>query len=401
MANITLGPGRQDFVFERNGESNTITDFRSAYFTATLTEAQEAPPNADIPGIDGTGRGVLNFAHSRFAFTLYINGINLLGGPGLDDMTDMHIHDGPPGVAGPIIFPFRNDAETAIDAANGAVTGGWDNVEATAPGMTAANVADLLAGGTYFNIHTNRDMAGFIRGQILPQGTGLDRIDLSEMNIGSFATLQQIVGQAAGNAVIRTFLDGEDSTLRLEGVRRAGLDPSHFEFAGSSEDTMNGTADADDLFGAGANDVLNGLAGNDRVFGEDNSDALFGGVGLDMLTGGGGLDVMVGAAGGDRFIFTGLGNSGNRATGVDRITDFTSAQDHIVLTAIDANTQAVGNQAFTFIGGASFSAAGQVRITEFAGGNTFVWLNTTGNDGVEMVFKLDGDVPLAQTDFLL
>ena len=70
MANVTLGAGRQDFVFERNGDTDTIRDFRSLYFEAALDEAQEVPPNSDIAGIDGTGTGALNFDRTRFEFTL-------------------------------------------------------------------------------------------------------------------------------------------------------------------------------------------------------------------------------------------------------------------------------------------------------------------------------------------
>ena len=65
--------------FERDGQSDRITDFRSVYFEATLDEAQEVPPNTDLAGIDGTGTGVLNFARDGFEFSLDINGIDLDG----------------------------------------------------------------------------------------------------------------------------------------------------------------------------------------------------------------------------------------------------------------------------------------------------------------------------------
>ena len=76
-----LAPAVRTFRFERNGQSDTITDFRSIYFESTLDEAQEVPPNADSAGIDGTGAGVLNFARTDFDFSLDINGIDLTGGP--------------------------------------------------------------------------------------------------------------------------------------------------------------------------------------------------------------------------------------------------------------------------------------------------------------------------------
>jgi Ca2+-binding RTX toxin-like protein len=400
MAIITLGAGRQNFVFERDGTSDTITDFRSLYFESTLDESQEVPPNADIAGIDGTGTGTLNFTRSRFEFSIDINGINLAGGAAPDDMTDMHIHGAPVGASGPIVFSFRNDAETVVDPVTGTVTGGWDSAEAVAEDLTLANLTELLAGNTYFNIHTNRDTAGFIRGQILADGPGNDRIDLREMNIGSIETLLDFAGQAAGNAVLRTFFDGDASVLRLEGVRKAALDANHFIFAASAAETIDGTVNADDLFGAGGNDGLLGRGGNDRLFGETGGDAQFGAAGLDQLFGGRGLDILSGGAGGDRFVFNRLGDSGNTAAAVDRIVDFVANQDHIVLSTLDAAAGTAGNQAFTFIGGAAFSAEGQVQVTQ-SGGNTFVSLNTTGTSGAEMMFRLDGLIAATGADFVL
>ena len=86
-----------------------------------------------------------------------------------DDMTDMHIHGAPEGETGDVIFDFsQDDDETEIDADAGTVTGSWDVDEADgAATLTDEDVAALLAEETYFNVHTNRDSSGFIRGQIL------------------------------------------------------------------------------------------------------------------------------------------------------------------------------------------------------------------------------------------
>ena len=260
MAKVTLGEGRQDFLFERNGDTDTVGDFRSLYFKASLDEAQEVPPNTNIAGIDGTGTGTLNFDQTRFEFTLQIDGIDLAGGPAPDDMTDAHIHGAEVGATGPVIFDFRNDAETDIDAPAGKITGGWDVNEDDALDMTPGSLDDLLAGDTYFNIHTNRDTAGFIRGQIVRDGGAGDRIDLTELNIGSFATLKAITSNQSGDAVIRTFFNGEESSLRLDGVSKSELRASHFVFAESAADTIDGTSGRDDLFGAGARDTLTGGA---------------------------------------------------------------------------------------------------------------------------------------------
>jgi Ca2+-binding RTX toxin-like protein len=391
MADITLGAGRQTHTFERNGEDDQITDFRFLYFTSTLDETQEVPPNVDIPAISGTGGGILNFARSEFNFTLDINGIDLSGGPAPDDMFDMHIHGAPVGAAGDVIFDFRNDAETVVNVAAGTVGGSWDTNEAVAQDMTPEDVAALLAEDTYFNIHTNRDTAGWIRGQILRDGTALDLIDLRELNIGSIETLRAITLRSGGDSVIATFFDDEATTLRLDGVSKAALQSNFFIFAGNVAEFIGGSAGRDDLFGAGGNDSISGRLGNDRLFGEVGNDRLLGGLGLDVLNG---------AAGADRFEFRSQNESGKLIATADRITDFAAGVDDIVLSAIDAATGTAGNQAFSFVGAAPFSAEGQVRVTH-VGGDTVVGLNTTGPFGADMVIKLEGVVAMEGDDFLL
>jgi Ca2+-binding RTX toxin-like protein len=384
MANITLGAGAQAFRLQRNGQSDTIIDFRSSYFVSTLNEAQEVPPNANIAGIDGTGTGVLNFARTEFNFLLDINGINLNGGPALDDMTDMHIHGADVGVAGPIIFDFRNDAETVVNAAAGTVTGSWDTVEAVAQDMTAPDIAALLAGDTYFNIHTNRDTTGFIRGQILRNGTEGDLIDLTALNIGSFAALQAITGEAAGDAVITTFFNGVASTVTLDGVARAALLPGHFVFAGNAAQAIIGTANRDDLFGAGGNDTMNAGGGADRLFGEAGNDALAGGFGGDTLIGGLGADLLNGGLGADSM----SGGVGNDVYHVDNAGDRViegafAGIDTIVSTvslALGANVERL-----TLIGASAINGSGNALNNTLRG-------NATSN---VLVGGLGADVLLA------
>jgi hypothetical protein len=68
------------------------------------------------------------------------------------DATVMHIHHGLPGVNGAVLFDL-GDPRSPVQAK-------WS-------GMSPADVADLLAGNLYVNIHTGGRPAGEIRGQIL------------------------------------------------------------------------------------------------------------------------------------------------------------------------------------------------------------------------------------------
>ena len=83
-----------------------------------------------------------------------------------------------------------------------------------------------------------------------------------------------------------------------------------------------------------------------------------------MLWGSVGVDVLIGGAGIDRFYFTDVNDSGARGNGADEIVDFSAVEgDKIDVSAIDADLNTAGNQAFTFIGNNNnFFAAGQVRF---------------------------------------
>ncbi|GJE62291.1 family 16 glycosylhydrolase [Methylobacterium trifolii] len=131
-----------------------------------------------------------------------------------------------------------------------------------------------------------------------------------------------------------------------------------------------GNAESNQLFGNASANVLSGLAGNDYLYGQDGDDRLMGGLGNDKLYGGGGNDRLIGGAGTDRlqgddgadtFIFQSTSDSLPYAP--DTIIGFSGAAgDRIDLEAIDANSLLAGDQAFTWIGSAPFSGAGQLRF---------------------------------------
>ncbi|NJR74611.1 MAG: calcium-binding protein [Scytonema sp. CRU_2_7] len=96
---------------------------------------------------------------------------------------------------------------------------------------------------------------------------------------------------------------------------------------GGDGDILNGGADNDILNGDLGNDILNGDGGNDILNGGDGSDIFNGGDGNDTLTGGFNSDTLTGGAGADTFIF----NASNE--GIDSITDFSVADDTILVSA--------------------------------------------------------------------
>jgi Ca2+-binding RTX toxin-like protein len=165
----------------------------------------------------------------------------------------------------------------------------------------------------------------------------------------------------------------------------------------SRHDTLNGAGGNDSLNGFAGNDLLLGFGGNDTLSGLTGNDTLDGGAGNDLLISGAGRDVMTGGTGADVFRFTTLADSAV-GTNRDLITAFSQAEgDRIDLAAIDANTRLSGNQAFAFIGDASFGRiAGQLR---FAAG--VLQADVNGDARADMEIAIQGVSTLLAADFVL
>jgi uncharacterized repeat protein (TIGR01451 family) len=112
-------------------------------FVFDLRGSQGVPPVSG--GATGGCLGQLDQAASTLALTCVHNVANA---------TAMHIHRGAPAVNGPIVF----DPGSSTSPLN-----------ATWAGMTPTDVADLLAGNLYVDVHSTAFPAGEIRGQILPR----------------------------------------------------------------------------------------------------------------------------------------------------------------------------------------------------------------------------------------
>ncbi len=93
----------------------------------------------------------------------------------------------------------------------------------------------------------------------------------------------------------------------------------------SRDDTLNGSARAEELRGEGGNDTINGGDGNDQLRGGKGDDALNGDAGNDRLKGDGGHDLLTGGTGADRFVFDLQG-------GADAVTDFGNGADKLDFT---------------------------------------------------------------------
>ena len=152
---------------------------------------------------------------------------------------------------------------------------------------------------------------------------------------------------------------------------------------------LNGTGNTRDnqLVGQAGNNVLSGMDGFDILTGKGGDDRLIGGAGCDWLVGDGGADV---------FVYGSANDSRPGQDVRDFINGFQHGVDLIDLSSLDANGRMSGNQAFIFIGGDDFSAAGQLRFHTWGNYDYGILEADQDGDGVA-----DFQIFINGTDYML
>lgn len=113
--------------------------------SATLSGANEVPPNTS-PAV-GTSLGTFDDITGQLLLTTIGTGF-------VAPVTAAHIHQAPPGVAGPVIFPLTG------------APGGMTYVSVDNFSLTPAQGLTLTTGGYYVNVHSQAFPGGEIRGQL-------------------------------------------------------------------------------------------------------------------------------------------------------------------------------------------------------------------------------------------
>jgi Ca2+-binding RTX toxin-like protein len=116
---------------------------------------------------------------------------------------------------------------------------------------------------------------------------------------------------------------------------------------GAGNDRLTGNKLANTIQGDSGDDLIFGGSGDDLIFGGGGNDIIFGQDGDDTIFGQGGNDILSGGAGNDIFYYKGLLSGAVTSSalfGIDRISNFTSAQDKISLSkgTFGAITSAAG-----------------------------------------------------------
>jgi len=139
---------------------------------------------------------------------------------------------------------------------------------------------------------------------------------------------------------------------------------------------------SDQISGAVGDDKISGFAGNDTLVGEFGNDVIAGGDGDDTIIGGSDADRLTGGLGADVFVYEREFDSDEQ--GSDTITDFSQA---------DGDKISLRDLGF-------FDFATEVRITH-ASSQTLVEVDVMGGFNFPLFIRLDGNIALTESDFLL
>ncbi|MFM2060224.1 MAG: hypothetical protein RLY71_4609, partial [Pseudomonadota bacterium] len=327
------------------GAGNNVLDGAAGADTASYALASAAvtvtlalPGGAQATGGSGSDTliAIENLTGSNFADTLSGDaGANTLsGGLGADTMS---------GGDGNDTYAVDNVGDQVVEA-NAAAAGGVDLVNSTLAAYTlGSNVENGRIQAT-----TAANLTGNAQANTLYAGAGNNLIDGG----GGIDTVSYAF---AGSAV--------SITLASQGLVQVT--------GGSGSDTLVGI---ENMTGSNFDDLLGGDAA---------ANVLGGGTGIDQLHGGDGNDTLTGGAGTDIFVFDTLANS---STNADRITDFVSGVDFIVL---DLAVYSTLNSPIALDGGldpAQFHAGAGV-VGAVAGQAAGLYYNTSTGD---LYYDADG-----------
>jgi Ca2+-binding RTX toxin-like protein len=277
-----------------------------------------------------------------------------------------------------------NDTITVdqFDSAFGGNSDGFDDgfIDALVIDLSGAsddfsiNLSSAFQGGSFF-IGTTGVVAGFEGLQSYSGSQGVDVLYLSQ-TATPFDDGQIFVELNAGDDILYC------------GVAGVSVD------AGTGDDFVSGSSQADRINGGAGRDVLNGNAGLDDLFGGAGDDRLDGGAGADRLTGG---------AGNDRYTIDAIGDLVIETVGegVDSVFSsiswvMTANVEKLFLTGT-SNIDGFGNKLGNSISGNAGNnvlagGRGTDTLKGGLGADTFVYARGDGRDTITDFRSAHGDV---------
>jgi Ca2+-binding RTX toxin-like protein len=375
-----------DTTVEAGGEGNDVV---RAFINWTLGANIERLILDGAANINGTGNTQANIMVGNAGNNILDGGDGddnikggagddtLFGGDGADTLIGGDGIDTEDGQAGNDTLNGGNGDDIIYGGiGNDSLDGGADNDTlsggAGADQLTGGAGSDGLNGGDGNDI-----LDGGVGADVMTGGLGDDIFYVD--NAGD--TTVELAGQ--GNDIIHatiSFTMGDNiESMVLDGV-------------GNIDGTGNGEVNA-----------ITGNAGNNTLDGGAGDDVLKGLNGNDILIGGTGDDIMVGGAGADTFVVTQASVRQSHLGGtleVDTVNDLILGQgDKIDLSAIDADSTTLGDQAFHLVSNLGHHA-GEMTLS-FSGGITLLTLDVDGDGAADYRMKITGDVHLDSGGWIL
>ena len=144
-----------------SSDNNNSTAPKTTTYVAQLSAANEVPAVAST----ATGTATFTLNGRTITYTVTVNGLS-------GNALASHIHIGPAGTNGDIIFPFTANAVQSGQVASGRI----DLDQPVSNGQSSITGDSLLTlfnrSGAYTNVHTGANAGGEIRGQIVRSQSG-------------------------------------------------------------------------------------------------------------------------------------------------------------------------------------------------------------------------------------
>lgn len=283
---------------------------------------------------------------------------------------------------------------------------GDDNIVAfagddVAIGDAGADVVSLGEGDDFANGGAGRDVifAGAGNDQVIAGAdadivygdAGADRIFGDQGNdlINAGAGDDTVFGGAGDDLIVAEIGDGNDSYFGDDSNGGAGHDTLDMSAATLAVNVNLGSGPL------GNGSVSSAQFGNDTLWGIENVNT---GSGNDSISASNAVNVMDGGAGNDTFKFVSVA-----AANGDTIRGFEPG-DRLDLSGIDANGSTAGDQAFTLVSGAAFTATGQLLMsyeTRADGEYTVIQGNVGGNLDADFKISIEGHQNLTNANLNL
>jgi Ca2+-binding RTX toxin-like protein len=254
--------------------------------------------------------------------------------------------------AGDVVREYAGEGSDTVRTDVSYTLTAGSEIEWFVPNDHLATTAMNLTGNEFANV-----MWGNYGTNVLDGGGGADRMNGWQGN-------DTYIVDNVGDSLFENFGQGFDTVLTSVSFS-VGL-YSEIEVLQAT-----GTANVD-LTGSIDNNLIIGNAGNNIIDGSYGKDTMSGGAGVDV------------------FIWSAVEQIGLFNFDPDIVTDFNKAEgDFLHFTNMDADETVAGNQAFTFIGTAGFTAPGQINFVT-NGTDTFVQLNTNADLTVDGIIQVSG-----------